>query len=102
MTRPLTCSVPEAARLLGVSRGVGYEAARSGDLPTIRLGRRLLVPRAALDRMLGIENDLSTTLALAGALRADLADVFPETSEGPAGNGTSAKLAGVDGRRDEP
>jgi len=94
--------VPEAARLLGVSRGVGYEAARSGDLPTIRLGRRLLVPRAALDRMLGIENDLSTTLALAGALRADLADVFPETSEGPAGNGTSAKLAGVDGRRDEP
>lgn len=100
MTRPLTCSVPEAALLLGVSRGVGYEAARSGDLPTIRLGRRLLVPRAALDRMLGIENDPSTALALAGALRADLADVFPETSEGPAGNGTSAKLAGAGDGRD--
>jgi excisionase family DNA binding protein len=45
---PLTISVEEAGRMLGVSRGVAYEAARSGQLPTIRLGRRILVPRARL------------------------------------------------------
>ena len=40
----LTLSVEEAAMALGVSRGTAYEAVRSGQLPTVRLGRRLLVP----------------------------------------------------------
>ena len=31
-----------------------YDAARRGELPTIRLGRRLLVPRHALDELLGL------------------------------------------------
>jgi excisionase family DNA binding protein len=57
MTIPLTLTIEEAAKLLGVSRGVGYEAARRGELPTIRLGRRLLVPKIALERMLGIEDE---------------------------------------------
>jgi excisionase family DNA binding protein len=57
MSDAMTYTVEEAARLLGVSRGVGYEAARRGDLPTIRLGRRLLVPKIALERMLGIEDE---------------------------------------------
>lgn len=58
MTGSMTYTVEEAARLLGVSRGVGYEAARRGELPTIRLGRRLVVPKIALERMLGL-NDRS-------------------------------------------
>jgi excisionase family DNA binding protein len=49
----MTVSVPEAAELLGVSRGVAYEAARSGQLPVVRIGRRLLVPRARLLELLG-------------------------------------------------
>jgi excisionase family DNA binding protein len=49
----LTYTVPEAGRRLGVSRGVAYLAAARGEIPTIRIGRRLLVPRAALDRLLG-------------------------------------------------
>jgi excisionase family DNA binding protein len=53
----MTYTIEEAARLCGVSRGVGYEAARRGELPTIRLGRRLLVPKVALARMLGITED---------------------------------------------
>ena len=48
-----TVTVPQAARFLGISRGSGYEAARTGDLPTIRMGRRLLVPTARLLEMLG-------------------------------------------------
>ena len=48
----LTITVEEAARLLGISRGLAYEMARIGNLPTIRFGRRLLVPRQALYRLL--------------------------------------------------
>jgi excisionase family DNA binding protein len=53
MSERLTLTIPEAAELLGVSRGVAYEAARTGELPTIRLGRRLLVSRARLMELLG-------------------------------------------------
>ena len=48
----LCLSVPEAAKLLGISRGLAYELAGSGQLPVVRLGRRLLMPRAALENML--------------------------------------------------
>ena len=48
----VTVSVEEAGRLLGISRGSAYEAARRGDIPTIRIGKRLIVPVAALQRML--------------------------------------------------
>lgn len=44
----LVVSVTEAADLLGISRGLAYELARAGELPSLRLGRRLVVPRAAL------------------------------------------------------
>jgi len=50
--KKLTVSVPEAARLLGISRGSAYECARRGELPVVRLGRRLVVPRSKLAEML--------------------------------------------------
>ncbi len=49
---PLVLSVKEARRQLGLSRGLMYEALRSGQIPSIRIGRRILIPRAALKRML--------------------------------------------------
>jgi excisionase family DNA binding protein len=48
-----TLSVLEAGRALGIGRSAAYEAARTGQLPSIRIGRRLLVPTAALERLLG-------------------------------------------------
>jgi excisionase family DNA binding protein len=48
----LTVSVAEAAQLLGISRTLAYELARRGDLPTLRLGHRLVVPRVALDTLI--------------------------------------------------
>jgi excisionase family DNA binding protein len=48
-----TVTVEQAAEILGISRGSAYTLAKSGALPTVRLGRRLLVPRAAMDRLLG-------------------------------------------------
>jgi excisionase family DNA binding protein len=47
-----TFTVEEAGQILGLGRNTAYALAKSGRLPTIRLGRRLLVPKAALDRML--------------------------------------------------
>jgi excisionase family DNA binding protein len=45
-------TLTEAAVILRISRGSAYEAARRREIPTIRIGRRLLVPTAALERML--------------------------------------------------
>jgi excisionase family DNA binding protein len=47
-----TLSVEQAARQLGISRNSAYEYARSGVLPVIKLGTRMLVPKAAFERML--------------------------------------------------
>jgi excisionase family DNA binding protein len=48
----LTYTLNEAARRLGISRALAYEAANRGELPVCRIGRRMLVPRAALLRLL--------------------------------------------------
>ena len=48
----LTYTVAETATLLGLSRNSAYEAARRGEIPTIRVGRRILVPRSRLGEML--------------------------------------------------
>jgi len=51
----LTLSVEETASLLGLGRSAAYEAARRGELPSRRLGRRVIVPVPALLTWLGIE-----------------------------------------------
>jgi excisionase family DNA binding protein len=48
----LTYTLTEAAQQLGISRWLAYEAAHRGELPVCRIGRRMLVPRAALLRLL--------------------------------------------------
>jgi excisionase family DNA binding protein len=49
----LTYTLAEAAGRLGISTCLAYEAAHRGELPVCRIGRRILVPRAALLRLLG-------------------------------------------------
>ena len=48
MQETLTMTVPEAARLIGVSDSAAYEAAARGDIPAVKVGRRVLVKRDAL------------------------------------------------------
>jgi excisionase family DNA binding protein len=48
----LTWSIPEAAQVLGISCASAYEAAHRGELPVRVIGRRMLVPRVALLRLL--------------------------------------------------
>ena len=52
-------TIEEAARLLGIGRSSAYAAARRGEIPTIPIGRRLLVPQAAFERLLQPANDRS-------------------------------------------
>jgi excisionase family DNA binding protein len=44
----ITITIEEAARLLGLGRTAAYEAARRGQIPSRRLGRRIVVPVPAL------------------------------------------------------
>ena len=46
-----TCSIPTAARLLGIGRASAYKAAAEGVIPSIRIGRTVRVPSAALRRL---------------------------------------------------
>jgi hypothetical protein len=49
----LTCTVPEAGQLLGISRSAAFRAAERGEIPTLRLGRRLVVPVPKLLELVG-------------------------------------------------
>jgi excisionase family DNA binding protein len=50
---PLTMSVPEAGKkYFGLSRNASYDAAARGEIPVVKIGRLLRVPRMALDRIL--------------------------------------------------
>ena len=53
LSLPAPLTIEECASVLRLRRGSAYEAARTGQIPTIRIGRRLLVPRAKLLHMLG-------------------------------------------------
>jgi excisionase family DNA binding protein len=54
--RPLTISVIEAGKRLGLGKQASYDAAHRGELPVIRMGRRLLVPIAAFEAMLAVKS----------------------------------------------
>lgn len=55
-----TMSVPEAGQFyFGLSRNGSYEAAARGDIPTIRVGKLLRVPRIAMDRKLAEAGQIS-------------------------------------------
>lgn len=52
-----TVTIEEAAHYLGIGRSAAYDAARRGELPTLRLGRRLLVPVPKLLALVGAEQE---------------------------------------------
>jgi|GEM_PF-888135 len=48
----LTLTIDEAARALGIGRNSAFAAAHRGEIPIIKIGRRLLVPKVAFEKML--------------------------------------------------
>jgi excisionase family DNA binding protein len=55
-TKRVTMSVPKAGKQLGLGKNASYEAAHRGEIPVIRIGRRLLVPIVAFERMLEVKS----------------------------------------------
>ena len=47
-----TLSVIETAKILGIGRNLCYDRIKMGEIPVIKIGRRLLVPRSALGKLL--------------------------------------------------
>ena len=54
MNEPLVMTVEQAARLLGISRGLAYQGVRDGSIPSISIGRRRLIPTARLLELVGV------------------------------------------------
>jgi excisionase family DNA binding protein len=83
MNRPigdrLVYTVPEAGRLLGLGRNAAYEAAKRGDIPTIRMGRLLRVPKGPFHKLVGGERVVSSDV---GEAAASGTDELPNESEG--------------------
>lgn len=48
----LTFTVDEVSKLLKLSRTSCYEAIKRGDIPSLRIGKRILIPRHAFEKML--------------------------------------------------
>ena len=49
---PDTYTVTHAAALLGIGRNTAYVLVRNGQLPALRLGRRVVIRRATIERLL--------------------------------------------------
>ena len=52
----LTITVTETAKLLRISRNAAYRAVSVGEIPAVRVGRRILIPVARLNEMMGIKS----------------------------------------------
>jgi excisionase family DNA binding protein len=57
----LTYTVTEVAALLGISRASAYELVRSGEIPALHFGRRIVIPRVAVEELLGRPVETSTS-----------------------------------------
>lgn len=58
----LTVTVPEAARIVGISTSKAYEAVRSGQIPSIRIGVRIVISRARLEAFINGADDRQQAL----------------------------------------
>jgi excisionase family DNA binding protein len=58
----LTVTVEEAGEMLGISRGLAYELVRRGELPHVRLGRRIVVPMRSLLAMVNGDDEITASV----------------------------------------
>ena len=63
MTTRLTYTVPEVAELLGISRSTAYVCVRRGEIPSLTLGRRVVISNMAFEAFLAAHMPASTSLA---------------------------------------
>jgi excisionase family DNA binding protein len=80
-------TVEQAAEVLGIARGSAYQAVRSGEIPSLRIGRRILVPRVQLERLL----DGETPDSPPGLRNTQVARAMANTSPSVRRNETAAE-----------
>lgn len=56
-----TLRLPVVAKMLGISKGAAYAAAARGDIPSIKIGRTIVVPTAEFRRMLLLDPELAAS-----------------------------------------
>ena len=64
---PPVLTVEETCRVLGLGKSAGYRAVAAGQIPAVRLGRRLFVPTARLLEMLGLEANADAVISRVNA-----------------------------------
>lgn len=77
-----TMTIAEAGAALGLGRDAAYAAAKRGEIPTLRFGRKLLVPTAALRRLVLLDEPVRDDADAAQASAAVLTLVEPSRQEG--------------------
>ncbi|MFH1925665.1 MAG: helix-turn-helix domain-containing protein [Chloroflexota bacterium] len=60
----LTYNVSTAAKLLGLSRNAAYQGCLTGQIPHLKIGKRILIPRVQLERLLAGEGNDNETKRL--------------------------------------
>lgn len=77
--QPLTLTVEQTAKVLGIGRSTAYELVHTGDIPNLRLGRRIVVPVGKLAECLGMApNQIRHLLEPARASMAESAESRPQ------------------------
>lgn len=89
-----TVSVERAAKILGVSRGLAYQAVHGGQLPALRIGRRLRVPTAPLLRLIGSDLPSQQRRPVGGSLTAERPQGKTTASDDPLPPGYQGLPAG--------
>jgi hypothetical protein len=69
--QPLMLLWPDAGRALGISRATSYSAASRGELPTVKIGRRLYVRVASLRQLLGLDAEPASSGQARGEVLSD-------------------------------
>ena len=89
----LTYDVPEAGRLLGLSRNSAYAAAKAGLIPVLHVGGRMLVPKSALHQMLA-DAGAEWQAAREAAAKSGPDSNHPQRAQGPVARRASARPEG--------
>jgi excisionase family DNA binding protein len=98
----LVYTVDEASGLLGVARSTMYELVRVGEVPSIRIGRRVFVTAPAISAITGVTPPTPAELVArraAEAAPAELHAVPTDRRARPATRRTSAQSHDVDAQR---
>ena len=80
LDKRLTVNVEEFAQIVGIGRNTAYECVRRGVIPSIRLGRRIIIPVKAIERLIGCDDE-SITLPTAQEPDSPCKESLPDTTE---------------------